>query len=568
MRIFIFFIFLPFASLASDIQWQQLTDATFTKAKSENKIVLLNLEANWCHWCHVMHDSTYSNPEVIAYINRYFIPVKADQDAHPELSNRYKEFGWPATIFINGQGEDVVKRAGYISPKSFLRLLKAIVADPSPEIASENLLNVQPTKTENLALQKSLQENFIKSLDFKVGGFDQSQKYVQWATYEYALFESKDPLVKQWIEKSVDGAKQLTDPEWGGVYQYSTDYDWKHLHFEKLLSIQARYTSIFLLNYFYNQDESSLKFAQKTVDYANRFLLKENGLYSNAQDADLVQGQHAEDYFLLSDRERMKLGIPKVDTNAFTDNNAAMAVALIRMANATGDDTHYTKAHRIYAQLLQRKMKSSLFSHTNEVKEIASLRDQLAMLELLVELAKNNSSDASIKYELQQLVEAIIANFENKNGSMKSFSGNNGLAPQPLVEENIRLARMLNWYAAFTQKNNYKELATKMYRFLISDEVSKEYYSEPSLLLLEKELEKEPTQFVYLQTGKGNDFSGALHVMIPFYSIVYDGVLSELPADKQELIGTFEQNVILLCTSNYCSSPIYDEEDLKKQLRR
>lgn len=568
MRIFIFFLFLPFATLASDIHWQQLTDATFTKAKSENKIVLLNLEANWCHWCHVMHDSTYSNPEVIAYINRYFIPVKADQDAHPELSNRYKEFGWPATIFLNGKGEDIVKRAGYISPTSFLRLLKAIVADPSPEIASENFLNVQPTKTDNLALQKSLQENFINSLDFKVGGFDQSQKYVQWATFEYALFESKDPKVKQWIAKSVDGAKQLTDPEWGGVYQYSTDYDWKHLHFEKLLSIQARYTSIFLLNYFYNQDESSLKFAQKTVDYANRFLLKENGLYSNAQDADLVQGQHAEDYFLLSDAERMKLGIPKVDTNTFTDNNAAMAVALIRMANATGEDTYYKKAQRIYEQLLHRKMKSGLFSHSYEAKEIASLRDQLAMLELLVELAKNNSSDTKIANELQQLVASIVANFENKNGSMKSFSGNNGLAPQPLVEENIRLARMLNWYAAYSKNNQYKELATKMYRFLISEEVSKEYYSEPSLLLLEKELEKEPTQYVYLHTGKGNDFSGALQVMIPFYSIVYDGVLSELPADKQELIGGFEQNVILLCTSNYCSSPIYDEEDLKKQLRR
>ncbi len=209
-----------------------------------------------------------------------------------------------------------------------------------------------------------------------------------------------------------------------------------------------------------------------------------------------------------------------------------------------------------------------MFSHAYEVKEIASLRDQLAMLELLIELAKNNSTDATIKYELQQLVESIVANFESKNGSMKSFSGNNGLAPQPLVEENIRLARMLNWYAVFTQKNNYKELATKMYRFLISDEVSKEYYSEPSLLLLEKELEKEPTQYVYLQTGKGNDFSGALHVMIPFYSIVYDGVLSELPADKQELIGAFEQNVLLLCTSHYCSSPIYDVETLRMQLAK
>ena len=550
----------------TDINWQELSAETFIQAKNENKIILLNLEANWCHWCHVMHDSTYSNPEVLAYINKYFIPVKADQDANPELSNRYKDWGWPATIFINAKGEDVVKRAGYIAPENFLRLLKAIVADPSPEVAIDNLSNVKSVRTENPELQKELIANFGNSLDYKRGGFDQAQKYVEFATFEYAIFGSKDKNVKNWAKLSIEGAKQLSDPAWGGVYQYSTHNDWEHLHFEKLLSIQARYTQLFLLNYYYNADEASLDYAKKTIAYADRFLLKENRLYSNAQDADLVQGEHAEEYFKLSDSERMKLGIPKIDTNTFTDNNAAMAISLSKLYHATGEERYLKQSEGVLKQLLKRKNANGLFKHGYESRGIASLRDQIAVAELFVEFLKNDANNKEIQKELLTLLDLIRTHFTNENGSMKSFSGSNGLIPEPIIEENIRIARVFNWYAAFSKDESFKKSALNVYHFLISDAVSKDYYTEPSLLLLEREIQEEPTNYVYLQRGKGNDFAGAMLVVIPFYSIVYDGKLDELPKDKQELIEGFDENVLLMCTSSYCSSPIYDLESLMKKL--
>lgn len=566
LLIILVFISTTFISFSKELQWEQLTESTFERAKKENKIILLNLEANWCHWCHVMHDSTYSNPEVLAYINKYFIPVKADQDANPELSNRYKDWGWPATIFINAKGEDVVKRAGYINPRAFLRLLKAIVKDPSPEVALDNYSSVKSTRTENLELQKQLIANFGNSLDYEIGGFNQSQKYVEFATFEYALFGRKDEKVKNWTKVSIEGAKKLTDPAWGGVYQYSTNNDWEHLHFEKLLSIQARYTSLFLLNYYYNNDEASLEYAKKTVAYADRFLLKKNGLYSNAQDADLVQGEHAESYFKLSDKARLELGIPKVDTNAFTDNNAAMAISLSKLYHATGEERYLKQANAIVDQLLLRKNSIGLYKHAYESRGIASLRDQIAVAELFVEFLKNDANNESIQKELTVLVKAIRDNFTNENGSLKSFSGSNGLTPEPIIEENIRMARVFNWYAASGKDIRFKESAKNVYHFLISDAVSKDYYTEPALLMLESELQDEPTNYVYLQTGTGIDFSGAVHVVVPFYSIVYDGKLKSLPIDKQELIGEFKENVLLMCTSSYCSSPMYDLGSLMKKL--
>lgn len=550
----------------SDLEWQSLTEETFIQAAKENKIILLNLEANWCHWCHVMHDSTYSNPEILAYINKYFIPVKADQDANPELSNRYKDWGWPATIFINAKGEDVVKRAGYIAPENFLRLLKAIVADPSPEVAIDNLSNVKAIRTENPELQKELIANFGNSLDYKRGGFDQAQKYVEFATFEYAIYGSKDKNVKNWTKLSIEGAKKLSDPAWGGVYQYSTHNDWEHLHFEKLLSIQARYTQLFLLNYYYNADEASLDYAKKTVAYADRFLLKKNGLYSNAQDADLVQGEHAEEYFKLSDSERMKLGVPKVDTNTFTDNNAAMAISLSKLYHATGEKRYLDQSKAVVAQLLKRKNAAGLYNHGFQSRGIASLRDQIAVAELFVEYLKNDPNNETIKKEMKQLLVLIRTHFSNENGSLKSFSGSIGLTPEPIIEENIRMARVFNWYAAFSKDESFKKSGVKVYQFLISDAVSKDYYTEPALLLLESEIQEEPTNYVYLQRGNGNDFAGAMHVVVPFYSIVYDGELESLPEDKQELIEGFNENVLLMCTSSYCSSPMYDLESLMKKL--
>src|SRR5438270_14068072 len=107
----------------SRIDWQPWSDSIFDTARKEKRFVLLDLGAVWCHWCHVMEEITYRDPRVIEEIRRHFVPLRVDQDARPDLSNRYEDYGWPATIIFDGAGRELVKFAGYVPPPRMLALL-------------------------------------------------------------------------------------------------------------------------------------------------------------------------------------------------------------------------------------------------------------------------------------------------------------------------------------------------------------------------------------------------------------------------------------------------------------
>src|SRR5581483_11786712 len=114
------------------IHWEQWSDDVFARAKKENKFVLMDLHAVWCHWCHVMDETTYRDPRVRQLIADKYIAVGVDQDARPDLSNRYEDYGWPATVVFNADGGEIVKRRGYLNPREMQRMLVAIIRDPTP----------------------------------------------------------------------------------------------------------------------------------------------------------------------------------------------------------------------------------------------------------------------------------------------------------------------------------------------------------------------------------------------------------------------------------------------------
>src|SRR6185295_14070344 len=82
------------------IRWEPWSEEVFARARREKRLVLLDLEAVWCHWCHVMEETTYRDPEVVRLVEERCIAVKVDQDSRPDLSNRYEDYGWPATILF------------------------------------------------------------------------------------------------------------------------------------------------------------------------------------------------------------------------------------------------------------------------------------------------------------------------------------------------------------------------------------------------------------------------------------------------------------------------------------
>ena len=99
----------------------------------ENKLVLLDLEAVWCHWCHVMDETTYRDPAVRRLLADKYIAVQVDQDARPDLANRYEDYGWPATIVFDPDGERA-RQAARVHPAAgrCRRMLQAFIDDPTP----------------------------------------------------------------------------------------------------------------------------------------------------------------------------------------------------------------------------------------------------------------------------------------------------------------------------------------------------------------------------------------------------------------------------------------------------
>ncbi len=88
------------------------SEAAFARAQKENKPILLDIGAVWCHWCHVMDRESYEDPEISRIINDHFVAVKVDRDERPDVDTRYQaavsaisgQGGWPLTAFLTPDG--------------------------------------------------------------------------------------------------------------------------------------------------------------------------------------------------------------------------------------------------------------------------------------------------------------------------------------------------------------------------------------------------------------------------------------------------------------------------------
>src|ERR1043165_1862644 len=79
-----------------NVQWHEWNGESFSKARAENRPILVNVAAGWCHWCHVMDARTFANGDVARLLNERFLAIRVDADARPDVAERYADWGWPA----------------------------------------------------------------------------------------------------------------------------------------------------------------------------------------------------------------------------------------------------------------------------------------------------------------------------------------------------------------------------------------------------------------------------------------------------------------------------------------
>ncbi len=101
------------SAMHQPVQWMEWGEAAFDRAASEDKPILLDIGAVWCHWCHVMDRESYENAETARIINEHFVAVKVDRDERPDVDARYQaavsaisgQGGWPLTAFLTPEGK-------------------------------------------------------------------------------------------------------------------------------------------------------------------------------------------------------------------------------------------------------------------------------------------------------------------------------------------------------------------------------------------------------------------------------------------------------------------------------
>jgi uncharacterized protein YyaL (SSP411 family) len=335
---------------AEPIQWNGWSDELFSRASAEKRFVILDLEAVWCHWCHVMENTTYADPEIIELLASKYIAVRVDQDANPDLSSRYGDWGWPATIVFGPDGTEIAKIRGYIEPSRMQALLKAIIDDPSPGPSVGQAFEVKPSAAVFLTRQQraELVKNIDESYEDNLGGWGENQKYIDSDSMDYAITraEAGDEVAASRARQTLDAAIALIDPVWGGVFQYSEGGSWSKPHFEKIMSFQAQYLRQYSQAYALWKDEKYLAAARDIERYLAEFLISPDGAFYVSQDADLDHDTDGHKYYALDDAGRRKLGMPRIDQNLYARENGWAISGLSAFYNVTNDEKVLATAER------------------------------------------------------------------------------------------------------------------------------------------------------------------------------------------------------------------------------
>lgn len=378
--------------------WREWGPEAFAEAQRERKIVLVDVIARWCHWCHVMDERTYADPEVMALLAAHFVAVRVDSDARPDVAERYADWGWPATGVLTSDLRPVLELRGFQDPREFAALLRSLVDDQrAGRLTGRRPAPPPPVRGGDLNDLRAAAERQLDGFwDAALAGWGRKQKYPIAADNEYALLRAflyGDPVSQERALLTLERQRALVDPVWGGMYQYSVGGVWDDPHFEKIAAIQAGALESYALAFRRTGDPKWRALAGEISRYVLGPLQDpEGGLYTS-QDADLRSGPGLKEpvlgatFYALDDAGRRALGAPEIDTHRYADLNGLLIRGLCLAYAALGDEAARAAAVRAGERLLRtHRADSGGFRHAEGDGELLHLRDQATVGRALLAL--------------------------------------------------------------------------------------------------------------------------------------------------------------------------------------
>jgi uncharacterized protein YyaL (SSP411 family) len=292
------------------VDWYPWGEEALSRARTEEKPVLLSIGYAACHWCHVMERESFENPETAAMMNEHFVNIKVDREERPDLDSIYMDAvvamtgsgGWQMSVFLTPDGE---RFAGgtYFPPEprhgmpAFGQVLSSIAAAWREQ--REKVLESGQKLVEHIRSSASVQapegalsddifaaayENLVLSFDYEWGGWGNAPKFPPAPALEFLLRRDERDMTEKTLDAMAAGG--MYDLVGGGFHRYAVDRTWLTPHFEKMLYDNAQLAVAYPHGYVVHGKERYRAVAQETIEYMLRELALDGGGFASAQDAD------------------------------------------------------------------------------------------------------------------------------------------------------------------------------------------------------------------------------------------------------------------------------------------
>ncbi len=310
------------------IHWHEWGAEAFETAKRENKPILLDIGAVWCHWCHVMDRESYEDPELAALINQHFVAIKVDRDERPDVDSRYQtavqaisgQGGWPLTAFLTPEGKPFYAGT-YFPPQDYqgrpsfrrvlLTLAQAFTEKHGEVLESAESVMDAISRAEGFAgksgplrpeLIESMVESGVKLFDAEHGGFGSAPKFPHPSAMDLLMQHYAESgneqllgIITTTLRKMAQGG--VYDQLAGGFHRYSVDEHWIVPHFEKMSYDNSELLKNYVHGYQLTRDEFFAAVARDIIRWMDEWLTdREHGGFYASQDADISLDDDG-DYF-------------------------------------------------------------------------------------------------------------------------------------------------------------------------------------------------------------------------------------------------------------------------------
>jgi uncharacterized protein YyaL (SSP411 family) len=379
------------SAMHQPIRWHEWGEEAFAAAQRENKPMLLDIGAVWCHWCHVMDRESYDDPEVAQIVNENFIAVKVDRDERPDIDSRYQvavsaisgQGGWPLTAFLTPDGKPFYGGT-YFPPQdqwgrpSFKRVLTSIAnayrekhADVTEQAAlvEQSLARAESFTGRSGRFSPRVIEAIVKSalgmFDAKNGGFGQAPKFPHPATLDLLIehyARTNDETVKDafviTLERMANGG--VYDQLAGGFHRYSVDERWVVPHFEKMCYDNSELLKNYVHAYQVTRTEFFAEVARDIIRWMDDWLSdRERGGFYASQDADYSMEDDG-DYFTWTVEE----------TKAALSEEEAAVACLYYDINEIGEMHHNPAKNVLYVRASVEEIAGRLKIAAERVREL------------------------------------------------------------------------------------------------------------------------------------------------------------------------------------------------------